>query len=216
MKGQCPNIGIRSALNIFKILKSCSLPCEHGECLDLRHEQSLDYTNGYFCHCEPGWSGLYCHIPVEPVETEPKLYQCPGDDEIEIPQNAICDNIVDCPNGQDENGIMAECVVEKTRDHLADKFEWEKDYCCTTFMVQGRECKLEQAAGVDYIYSCGDSEHTFFWIQRSRAAWLFHSSGSKKVFHFDWTEDGFQMQLFGHGNLIPLSNCISTSDLKPF
>ena len=68
-----------------------------------------------------------------------------------------------------------------------------RDSCCSTFMIQGRECNLEQAAGVENIYSCGDSEHTFFWIQRSRAAWLFHSSGSKKVFHYDWTKDGFQI-----------------------
>ena len=101
---------------------NCPLPCQNGICLDLRHEESRDYTNGYYCHCEPGWSGLYCHIPVSTTEVEAILHKCLTNDEIEIPESAICDNIVDCPNGEDENGSMAECNVEKTRGFLGDGF----------------------------------------------------------------------------------------------
>ena len=79
----------------------------------MRQKSKSDYTIQYVCDCQPGWTGEYCTIPVENANSKPVRHQCPWNDEIEIPQNAICDNIVDCPNGEDENGIMAECVVEK-------------------------------------------------------------------------------------------------------
>lgn len=46
----------------------------------------------------------YCH------EVEP-YHQCPSRDKTMpmIFDNRICDGIIDCPNGADEDGLMAPC-----------------------------------------------------------------------------------------------------------